>query len=170
VDLYGDFLELYIEIMLGAVAFMTVVATLRQTLGKPMPPYQYLVVRFLVEVGLSHVFLAMAALGLAYSALPDSVALKWTVYAFAGFTSPYLLFYIYRRTRRKAPTPFIILLVMLGYISMVITLLLSALGLYVTPSIEVIVVYLLWVFLAHIVIFFVFLGTFFRMAEASSAD
>lgn len=164
-DLYAEFLTLYIEILLGAVAFMTIVATLRQALVEAMPAHHYLVVRFLVEVGMSHVFLAMLALGLIYSALDPEVAIRWTIYAFATFSAPYLIFHIIRRARQQAPTPTASALVMTGYVAMVAGLIVTATERFWPPSMEIIGMYLLWVFLAHMVIFFMFLGSFFRLAR-----
>jgi len=41
-----EFLSIYSEICLGTVAFMAIVATLRQTLGESLTAYQYLITRF----------------------------------------------------------------------------------------------------------------------------
>lgn len=162
---YVDFLDLYIEIMLGTVAFMTIVATLRQAFGKALPKHQYLIVRYLVEVGLSHVFLAMLALAFAYFEPDPAKALRYTYYSIAAYAIPYLSFHLWRRTRQKAPTPLHSTLVMIGYVGLSVSILITAAG-YVFPQTkELIIAYLLWAFLAHIVIFFGFLGSFFRLGE-----
>ena len=43
-----EFLTIYAEICLGTVAFMAIVATLRQTFGESLTAYQYLITRFLL--------------------------------------------------------------------------------------------------------------------------
>ena len=66
-----DFLTIYAEIVLGSVAFMAIVATLRQTLGEPLTEYQYLITRYFVDVGLLHVIQALVAIAL-FSTISDT--------------------------------------------------------------------------------------------------
>jgi len=170
VEYYISFLDLYIEILLGTVAFMTIVATLRQAFGKVMPKHQYLIVRYLVEVGLSHVFIAMLALAIVYFEPDLEIAMKYTYVSISAYAIPYLIFHTWRRTRQKAPTPLHSTIVMTGYVGLCIVILLAAFGYVIPRTMELIIAYLLWAFLAHIVIFFGFLGSFFKLGRPELDD
>ena len=98
-----EFLSIYSEICLGTVAFMAIVATLRQTLGESLTAYQYLITRFFIDVGLVLVFVSTAGLGI-FSIYPDAETIwklmAWMLLAYYTFYLPH-----YFRRRRKLDVP-----------------------------------------------------------------
>ena len=111
---YTAFLEIYIQALLGTVAFMAIVATLRLASGEILPPLQNLVVRFFVEAGLMQLILAMIALFLARNIPDQTEADRLFILLNLVATMLYLAIYVWRRSKIKAPTPLPSLLVMIG--------------------------------------------------------
>ena len=54
-----DFIFALLQTYVAFIAFATIVATLRQSFGTPLTPFQYILFRFFVESGLLHVILSI---------------------------------------------------------------------------------------------------------------
>ncbi len=100
-----EFLEIYAEICLGMTAFFAIVATLRQTLGESLTPYQYLITRFFLEVGLLSTMMALA--GLWVSATQQDDALAWKILAWIALITSmtFQIHYLRRRAKLQPPPP-----------------------------------------------------------------
>ncbi|MDP1632400.1 MAG: hypothetical protein Q8L66_13375 [Caulobacter sp.] len=161
---YTAFLEIYIQALLGTVAFMAIVATLRLASGETLPPLQNLVVRFFVEVGLMQLILAMIALFLARNISDQTEADRGFILLNLVATALYLALYVWRRSKIKAQTPLPSMLVMIGYALETVVYLVILNGQFWQPSPTVIKaviqLHFIWVEVSLVVVFFYFMGHF----------
>ena len=153
-------LTILAEINVGFVAFAAIVASLRVTFGKKLTPFQSLLVHFFTETGLLNISIALLPLVLwGFWADEMIVAFYATLYAFLSATI-YMVFYIRRRIRIKAPTPLPSLLVMIGYGICLTFFAVSLTGIFWPPSLAAIAALCFWGLISGAVIFVSFLATF----------
>lgn len=161
---YTAFLEVYIAALLGTVAFMTIVATLRLALGETLLPLQNLVVRFFVEVGLLQLILAMTALFLVRNMSDQVEADRLMILFLLVALVLYLTTYVQRRRKIKARTPLPSLLVMIGYGVEIVAFVVILSGQFWQPSTTdtktIIQIHFIWVELSLVIVFLYFMGEF----------
>lgn len=162
-----EFLSLYSEVTIAYVAFMAIVATLRHSFGERLSAFQYLLVRFFVEVGLIHVLLSMLAVAL-FHAL-ESELLVWRIVTYGNLATAafYLPYYVRRRRRAQSGIPPGSLFVMVGYAVAVLVMAATTLERWWAPSLLTVSLYYMWVAVGNVIVFFIFLGSFLRVAEAT---
>jgi hypothetical protein len=160
-----EFLSIYSEICLGTVAFMAIVATLRQTLGESLTAYQYLITRFFIDVGLVLVFVSVAGQGI-FSIYPDA-AMVWKLMAWMllGYYAFYLPYYLRRRSKLNVPRTITATAVVVATAVSSTNLVLSVFG--ITPIIisAAVVVHLVICLGSLVGIFLVFVGSFMDFDE-----
>ncbi len=150
------------EIGIAYVAFSTIVAALQPIRGKPFTHYQVLLVHFYVESGSLNVGLALLPLVL-WNFFPDEL-LVWRLSNATMLVtfSLYLATYVVRRRRVRAPTPVPSLLVMAGYGSLVIVLIVTLTEIFWLPSLGIYSASLYWGLIGSSLIFIYFFGSFIR--------
>lgn len=155
-----DFLVIYAEISMAFVAFATIVATLRQALGKPLTPLQNQLLRFFVEIGFLLLFQAMIPIALLSIWADEADVWLLSTYTILATAALYLPFYIHRRRKIGTNIPLVSRLVMYGYGIVIVATVLTATGRFWEPSLATTTYFLLWGLFSNIVIFVYFLGTF----------
>ena len=100
-----EFLTIYTEICLGMTAFFAIVATLRQTLGESLTPYQYLITRFFLEVGLLSTMMALTAIWIGATQQDDALAWKSLAWMVLIVLITYQVSYLRRRATLQPPPP-----------------------------------------------------------------
>ncbi len=155
-----DFLVLYAEITMAFIAFVTIVATLRQSFGGRLTPLQMRLFRFFAEAGFLHLVNAIIPIALS-SIRPVGVEI-WLVstYVILLGAGSYMTFYIHRRRKIKTPLPLLSRLVIVGYGVAIIMMILTATQWFWAPSLATTTYYLLWGLLSNIALFLYFVGTF----------
>jgi hypothetical protein len=158
-----EFLTIYAEICLGTVAFMAIVATLRQTTGGSLSAYQYLITRYFVDVGLIHLVVALSGIAL-ISFYGDETAawriMAWLIIAINGFYVPY---YIAKRRRINAPWSLTPITMTAGAVATYINIVLSLAGVTEISIPSAVATLLTWALVSMVGIFLVFLGTFMKV-------
>jgi hypothetical protein len=159
------FLEIYAEICLGTVAFMAIVATLRQTLGESLTAYQYLITRFFIDVGLVQVLVAIS--GLATFAISQHANLTWQVMSWmliANFVF-YLPYYLYKRSKvaPERSVPAIVIIISIGASSL--NLILVAFDISQMPLSSAVLINLVVILAALVLTFFIFVGSFMSVKD-----
>jgi hypothetical protein len=159
------FLEIYAEICLGTVAFMAIVATLRQTLGESLTAYQYLITRFFIDVGLVQVLVAIS--GLATFAISQHANLTWQVMSWmliANFVF-YLPYYLYKRSKIavERSVPAVVIIISIGASS--VNLILVAFDISQMPLSSAVLVNLVVILAALVLTFFIFVGSFMSVKD-----
>ncbi|RLA50491.1 MAG: hypothetical protein DRR42_12970 [Gammaproteobacteria bacterium] len=156
-----DTLTLLAEITIAFVAFATITASIKMTLGVDLSAYQRLVIHYFTEsamISISIIILTLVLLNF----FPDRVELASIIsciYAFVA-CSAYMLWYMRRRIAIKAPTPIASMLVIIGYFAMIVLLGITISGLIWKPSIEIVCAVASYNLLGAAVIFSAFLGGF----------
>jgi len=153
-------LTILAEVTMGFVAFTAIVASLRVTLGGKISSFQKLLINFFTVSGLFLISIALLPLVL-WGFWQDEPTVAWytTLYAFIT-TAIYLVLYVRKRIRIKAPTPFPSLVVMIGYAIWITVLALALTGIFWAPSLAIIAAYCLWGLVSGAVIFVTFLASF----------
>jgi len=155
-----DFLILYAEIMMAFVAFATIVATLRQAFGKQLSPFQTLLFRLFVEVGLLFVIAAMIPIAMIETGSAErDVWLVSTLYNLIA-SAIYLPYYLMRRRKVESTTPLVSRLVQAGYGIAIILLLATIAPWFWSPSLTTTIYFLLWGLISNIAMFMSFIGSF----------
>lgn len=165
-----DFIFALLQTYVAFIAFATIVATLRQSFGTPLTPFQYILFRFFVESGLLHVILLLVPIML-FNLFGDTL-LVWRLTTYSVIIVPiiYAVNYLMRRRKvRNARTPPTTVAVILGYCGFaVFNSLISIENLPgnlsqmipLEPSMLSISIYFMWSMVAVILIFLTFLSTF----------
>jgi len=163
-----DTLLMIAEVGMGFVGFTMVVVTLRMTTGAGLTPFQRLLTRFYVEVGLLSI--ALAGLPAALVAVFGDTLMVWRVSTYACLLAIvfYMPMYIRRRLRTKAAVPLTSLLVMVGYGIALVLLILTATELFWQPSLAVSLSFVCWGLGSSALIFVMMLGQF--LEEGSPAE
>lgn len=153
-------LTILAEVTIAFVAFSAIVASLRVTLGEELSPFQQLLVHFFTESGLLAVSVALLPLVLAGFWQDELIVARITVVYALVASSTYLVYYIRRRIKIKARTPFHSLVVMIGYGVWIPGLSVTAIGIYWQPSLEIVALYCFWALFSGALIFAAFLANF----------
>lgn len=167
-ELSVDTLSILAEVTTAFVALAAIVASLRITLGQKLTPFQKLLVHFFVEVGMLAVSIPLLSLVLLGLVRDESTAAMYVTWYSLAVSCAYLVHYIRRRIRVKAPTPLPSLLVMIGYAAWLPLLALSAFGVLWDPTLPFVAAYCLWALFTVVVIFVSFLATFVDIDNAST--
>ena len=153
------------EVIIAFVAFAAIVASLRINLGQRLSPFQRLLVHFFTEVGMLNVAIALLPLVLS-SFFDDEIKIsRITIVSVIGALIIYLIYYVGRRRKIKAPTPILSLMVMIGYAIWVPVLFLSAMGTFWEPTLGIIIAFCFWGLISNAAIFAYFLATFVDTAD-----
>ena len=155
-----DTLILLIEIIVAFVAFSSIVASIKMTLGKNVTPHQRLLVHFFTESGMlaaSICLLPLVLLGFIQDeALVSRITCAYTLVA----VFMYLAWYLKRRFRIKAPTPLGSVITIIGWILWLPILGITAAGAIWEPSLAIVVALGYWSITGSTVVFVTFLATF----------
>jgi len=153
-------LTILAEVTIAFVAFAAIVASLKITLGKKLTSFQSLLVHFFTESGLINASVALLPLVL-WGFWPDELKVSRFTISYALFTSgSYLIFYIRRRVKISAPTPWPSLLVMIGYGIWLPVLAITLTGFFWQPSLAIVAAVCLWALCSGVVVFVSFLASF----------
>lgn len=163
-----EFLSIYSEMVLGTVAFMAIVATLRQTLGEPLTAYQYVITRFFIDVGLVLVFISVSGLGV-YSVYQDiDMAWKWMSWMCLGYYAFYVPHWLKMRMKVDEPPSVTAIAVIVATAASSISLILAVFSMS-NMSISTAVVLHMVVCLGSMVgVFLIFVGSFMHFEEGKS--
>lgn len=156
-----EVIYLLVQTNIAFVAFATIVATLSQSFGKKLKPYQYLLFRFFVDVGLLHV-LQMVIVAMFFDVF-DGRDVVWFYSAcmISIMTPLYMASYFQRRRKIKGMlTPPISKFVTVGFLGFVTFTWWTVSGFGPTPSLFTIASYFVWSLWGVVAIFLYFLGTF----------
>ncbi len=158
-------LAIIAEVGIAFVGFSTIVAVLQQSFGRPLTPFQILLIHFYIETGLLNVGLALLPITL--FSFFDSELLVWRISTctILFLSSVYVPLYVHRRRKVHAPNLVISWFVIIGYGVSNLLLILTLTELYWQPSLAVTTAYLLWAFCSSAVIFVYFLGSFLRSEQ-----
>ena len=155
-------LMVFAEIGVAFVAFSTIVAALQPIRGKPFTRFQVLLVHFYIESGSLNVGLALLPLVLWNFLGDESMVWRLSTSAIMILTSIYLVAYVVRRRRVRAPTNFTSLFVMIGYGIFIILMLVTLTEIFWPPSLAIYSAYLLWGLASSALVFIYFFGSFIR--------
>lgn len=153
-------LTILAEVTIAFVAFSAIVASLRINLGQKLSAFQRLLVHFFTESGMLIVTAALLPLVLAGFYETETKISQITILYIIASSIAYLIYYIRRRIKIKAPTPLPSLMVMIGYGIWLVVLTLTLLETFWLPSLGIIAAYCLWGLISSAVIFSSFLATF----------
>ena len=153
-------LTILAEVTIGFVAFATIVASLRVTLGEELTPFQKLLVQFFTVSGMFTVSVVLLPLVLAGFWQDEVLVARYTVFYALTFSSVYLVYHVRRRLDIKAPTPLPSLFVMIGTGIWLPLLAITGTGMYWQPSLAIIAAYGFWALFGGVVIFVAFLAAF----------
>ena len=153
-------LTILAEVTIAFVAFSAIVASLRVTLGKKLTPFQNLLVHFFTESGMLNVSAALLPLVLRGFWQDELSVARYTIVYILVTSAAYLSFYIRRRVKIKAPTPWPSLLVMVGYGIWLPVLAVTLTEIVWRPSLAIAAAFCLWALCSGAVIFISFLATF----------
>jgi hypothetical protein len=148
------------EVTIAFVAFAAIIATLKLALGGQLSPFQRLLVHFFSETGLIAVSIELLPLVLVGFWQDEITVARFTIVYALLFSFAYLISYIRRRIKIKAPTPLPSLLVMIGYGIWLPVLAMAGAGIGLQPSLEIVVAFCYWAVLSGAVIFVNFLASF----------
>ena len=166
-----DFLTIYAEIYLGMTAFFAIVATLRQTLGEFITPYQYLITRFFLEAGLATTAVTIAALGVAAIQQDDSLGWQALAWMLAIGSIVFQTSYLNRRRALQPPPPSskTAIVVMTCSFLAWLNLVFALPGINPMSITAAAVVLLVTTMAASIAVFLIFVGSFMKIGEVESS-
>jgi len=153
------------NVTMAFVAFAAIVATLKMTLGRKLTAFQRLLVHFFTESGMLAVSVALLPLVLRGFWQDELVIARYTVFYTLTFCGAYLFYYIRRRISIKVPTPLASLFVMIGYGIWLPLLVITGIGIYWQPSLEIIAAFCFWALFSTVLIFVSFLASFVETEE-----
>jgi hypothetical protein len=155
-----DTLTVLAEVTIAFVAFAAIIATLRRTFGEQLSPFQRLLIRWFTETGLLTVSIELLPLVLAGFWRNELTVARYSIFYTLIASVTYLIYYIQRRIKIKAPTPLASLLVMIGSAIWLPVLAMAGAGIVLQPSLAIVVAFSFWLFLSGAIIFVTFLSTF----------
>lgn len=148
------------EVLVAFVAFAAIVASIRLTVGRDLPPFQRLLIHFFIESGMIGTFIALMPMVL-WSFFPDE---RLVVQVSGAITvvvaSAYLAWYLKRRIAIKAPTPIASAAIILGWFLWIPILAAVMSGYLWEPKLAMLEATSLLVLVGGGVIFVTFLRTF----------
>ena len=156
-----DALSILAEVTIAFVAFVTIVASIKLSLGDELTAWQRLVIHYFTESSMISISILLLTIVL-IQWLPGRTVLVSTIsciYAFIA-TALYLALYMKRRIAIKAPRPVVSMLVIFGYFVMIVLLGITISGVYWEPTIKIVGAIGLWNLIGAGLIFTAFLGTF----------
>ena len=104
--LYSDYFLNLAQVSIGFVGFSTICLVLRQMMGKPLDPFQTLLVRFVIECGLAATLYALVGVLLAVVGLTPPLLWRVASAALGVYCLVYPIHYVYRRHLVKpGPVP-----------------------------------------------------------------
>jgi len=104
--LFSDFFLNFAQVAIGFVAFSTIAVVLREMMGTPLDPYQTLLVRFVIECGLTATGFALGVVLLAIVGFTPPTLWRVASGALGVFCFVYPIHYVKRRRRAKpGPIP-----------------------------------------------------------------
>jgi len=163
-----EFLSIYSEMVLGTVAFMAIVATLRQTLGEALTAYQYVITRFFVDVGLVLVFISVAGLGI-YSVYQDmDLAWKWMSWMCLGYYAFYVPHWLKMRLKVNEPPSITAIAVILSTAASSINLALAVFGVSNMELSTAVVLHMVVCLGSMVGVFLIFVGSFMHFEKGKS--
>ena len=118
-----DALSILAEVTIAFVAFVTIVASIKLSLGDALTAHQRLVIHYFTESNMISISILLLTIVL-IRWLPGRTVLVSTiscVYAFVA-TALYLAWYMKRRIAIGAPRPIVSMLVIFGYFVMIVLL------------------------------------------------
>ena len=154
------------EVGIGFVGFATIVVAIQMSLGKPLTQFQVLLTHFYIEVGLLSV--ALAGIPIALLDVFGDQLFVWRIstYSCLIVVGSYLPFYIRRRRQTNAPVPLTSLFVMIGYGILTAVLALTVTELVWTPSMGLVIAFVMWGIGSSSLIFVMMLRQFLEAGEA----
>ena len=124
-----DVLSILAEVTIAFVAFSTIVATIKLSIGGELTPYQRILIHYFTESSMLMLSILLLALVLIARYPNQEIFVATVVLRFSFFTmAGYLFWYLRRRTRLKIPTAPISLVVIVGYF-----ILISLIGVSISP-------------------------------------
>ena len=165
---YVDTLTVLAEVTIAFVAFAAIIATLRRTFGEKLSPFERLLIHFFTETGMLGVSVSLMPLVLAGFWQDELPVARYTIIYTLAASFAYLISYIRRRTKIKAPTPIPSLFVMIGYGIWLPVLAMAGAGIILQPSLAIILAYCYWALLSSAIIFISFLGSFVHDEDAGT--
>ena len=163
-----DTLTILAEVTIAFVAFAAIIATLRRTFGEQLSPFQRLLIHFFTETGMLAVSIELMPLVLAGFWQDELPVARYTIIFTLAASFAYLISYIRRRTKIKAPTTLPSLVVMIGYGVWLPVLAMAGAGIVLQPSLAIVVAYCYWALLSGAIIFVTFLGSFVHDEDAGT--
>jgi hypothetical protein len=163
-----DTLAVLAEVTIAFVAFAAIIATLRRTFGEKLSPFQRLLFHFFTESGLIAVSIELLPLVLAGFWQDELPVARYTILYTLVFSFAYLISYIRRRIKIKAPTPLPSLFVMIGYGIWLPILAMAGAGFVLQPSLAIVVAFCFWALMSGAVIFSSFLASFVHDKDAGT--
>ena len=163
-----DTLTILAEVTIAFVAFAAIIATLRRTFGEKLSPFQRLLIHFFTETGMLAVSIELMPLVLAGFWQDELSVARYTIIFTLAASFAYLISYIRRRTKIKAPTTLPSLVVMIGYGVWLPVLAMAGAGIVLQPSLAIVVAYCYWALLSGAIIFVTFLGSFVHDEDAGT--
>ena len=163
-----EFLYLYTEVTIAFVAFATIVATLRQAFGNRLTPFQYLIFRMFVEVGLLLVFMAMIPVAIFHLFSDELIVWRVSTYLIIVSILIELPFHIRRRIRLSLPISNMSTTsrcVLVGWGISLLLMILTATETLWIPSIYTTTGFLIWGMIATAILFAEFLGDYIEVEE-----
>ncbi len=148
------------EVLIAFVAFAAIVASIRLTVGRDLPPFQRLLIHFFIESGMIGTFIALLPMVL-WSFFPDErlvVQVSGTITVVLA--ASYLAWYLKRRIAIKAPTPIASAAIILGWFLWIPILAAVLSGYLWEPTLAMLEATSLLVLVGGGVIFVTFLRTF----------
>ena len=163
-----DTLTVLAEVTNAFVAFAAIIATLRRSFGEKLSPFQLLLIHFFTETGMLAVSIELMPLVLAGFWQDELPVARYTILYTLAASFAYLISYIRRRTKIKAPTTLPSLVVMIGYGVWLPVLAMAGAGIVLQPSLAIVVAYCYWALLSGAIIFVTFLGSFVHDEDAGT--
>ena len=156
------------EVTTAFVAFATIVASLRVTLGQELTPFQRLLVQFFTESGMLTVSAEVLPLILVGFWHDELMIARYSIFYALVSSAIYLVFYVRRRIRISAPTPLPSLFVMIGYAIWAPVLLLAGIGILGEPTLAIVAAFCFWCLFSGVVVFVSFLAAFVHTEQATT--
>ena len=160
IDNEVNVLILLVQTIVAFVAFSSIVASVKMTIGKGVTPHQRLLVHFFTESGMLAASICMLPLVLMGFSEDLTLVTRITCAYTLLTVSFYLFWYLKRRFEIKAPTPLGSAIVMFGWFVWLPVLAITVTGQIWDPALAIIVALGYWSITGSTIIFVTFLATF----------
>lgn len=161
-----DILILLVQIIVAFVAFSSIVASVKMTIGKEVTPHRRLLVHFFTESGM--LAASVCLLPLVLTGFLEDLALVTRITSAYTLISValYLTWYLKRRFRIKAPTPLGSTVTIIGWVLWLPALIITVTGEIWEPHLGIIVALGFWSITGSTLVFVTFLATFVEGSDA----